>query len=452
MDSSPSTTAPTTTSSSSTVDVAAHCFCTRCNRRMGSLKYAKHTLCLSCRDVTCAMDLRCVECTAWSTDEMAEYLCHRKSLVSKGKKSSSVTTPSSSSPSVPPSATPIVATSSPSPSLSSIADDEKIKQYVHSVLANLLSQQSSQASLGSNPFLTAPLEVPDIPPPGSTGGRGSESLKRCRFASPTGVVPPAKDDDVMPPINVCVPCTVASWGVASVPGSPFPPLGEFTPVSGAHDQFHSRGMSGFTQHVISADVHDVSCSVSSFDPSLLFRSLSIFGLVFLLFLSSSFASFVIFCFFSSFLFFCSSFYSSSFLSSLGCSICSSFSLHCFCSFFLFCSLFLCSFAFRVPFFGSSCSSFGSSSCVALYSLFFPYGLGSRSSWLSSFGFDSLSSASSDDFAAVQARVLGLSAEYQAVARWFFASGVLIFWRISLLISLTSTLTFGLISLLAPPAS
>ena len=68
---------------------------------MSSLKYDKHTLCLSCREVTCAMDLRCVECTAWFTDEMADYLCHRKSLVSKGKKLS-VTTASSSSPSVPP--------------------------------------------------------------------------------------------------------------------------------------------------------------------------------------------------------------------------------------------------------------------------------------------------------------------------------------------------------------
>ena len=128
MDSSPSTTAPTTTSSS--LDVAAHRSCTRCSRRMSSLKYDKHTLCFSCRDVTCAMDLRCAECMAWSADEMAEYLRHRRSLVSKRKKKSSVATPSSSSPSVPPSAIPSVASSSPFPNLSSVADDEKIKQYV----------------------------------------------------------------------------------------------------------------------------------------------------------------------------------------------------------------------------------------------------------------------------------------------------------------------------------
>ena len=268
MDSSPSITAPTTTTSSSTVDVAAHRSCTCCSRMMSSLKYDKHTLCLSCGDVTCTMGLRCVECTAWSTDEMAEYLRHRRSLVSKGKKKSLVATPSSS-PSVPPSATPSVASSSPSPTLSSIADDEKINQYVQSVLANMPNQQSSQASLGSNPFISAPLEVPDIPTPGSTGGRSSESLKRDRFASPSGVVPPA-EEAIMPPINVSVPCTVASWGLDSIPGSPFPPLGEFTPVSGGQDRLRSRGVSGFTQHVVSADIHDVPRSVSSFDLSLLF--------------------------------------------------------------------------------------------------------------------------------------------------------------------------------------
>ena len=238
---------------------------------MSSLQYDKHTLCLSCREVTCSMDLRCVECTAWSSDEMADYLRHRKFLVSKGKKKLSVTTAFSSSPSVPPSATPSVASASPAPTLSSIADDDKIKSYVQSVLANLLSQQSSQASLGINPFFPAPLEVPDITPLGSTWGRGSESLKRGRFASPSGVVPPVTEEDVMPPINVSMPCSVASWGVDRVPGSPYPSLGDFTPVSGTSDQLRSRGVSGFIQHVVSADVHDMPKSVASFDPtSLLF--------------------------------------------------------------------------------------------------------------------------------------------------------------------------------------
>ena len=127
-------------------------------------------------------------------------LSHHRSLVSKGKKKS-VTTPSSSSPSVPPSATPSVV--SQSSSLRSIADDDKIKQYVSSVLASMLSQPSSQVSLGTNPFFSAPMEVPDVTPRGSIGGRGAESLIRGRIASPSGVVPPSQED-VMPPITVSV--------------------------------------------------------------------------------------------------------------------------------------------------------------------------------------------------------------------------------------------------------
>ena len=62
--------------------------------------------------------------------------------MSKGKKKL-VTTLSSSSPSVPPSVSPSVSSQSPSPSLTSIADDDKIKQYVQSVLASMLSQPGS---------------------------------------------------------------------------------------------------------------------------------------------------------------------------------------------------------------------------------------------------------------------------------------------------------------------
>ena len=84
------------------------------------------------------------------------------------------------------------------------------------------------------------------------------------------MVHPASED-VMPPINVLVPYSVASGVVGRVPGSPSPSLGDFTHVSGALAQLRSRGVSGFTHHVVSADVHDVPKSVSSFDPtSLLF--------------------------------------------------------------------------------------------------------------------------------------------------------------------------------------
>ena len=87
-------------------DVAAHCSCQHCSRRMSSYKYDKLTLCLHCRGVICSVEVRCTECTSWSTDLMKEHLKHRKSLVSKGKKKLVVTTPSSS-----PSATPSVSPS-----------------------------------------------------------------------------------------------------------------------------------------------------------------------------------------------------------------------------------------------------------------------------------------------------------------------------------------------------
>ena len=182
MASQPSATAPMMSSSSPAVNVAAHRSCKSCNRRMSSFKYGKHTLCISCRDVTCSVDVRFSECSSWSTESMAEYLCHRRSLVSKGKKKP-VTTPSSSSPSVPPSASPSVSSQSPSPSLTSIADD-KLKQYVQSVLASMLSQPGSQVSLGTNHFISAPMKVPDVPFRGSTGGEGRrEPIKRSDCVS-----------------------------------------------------------------------------------------------------------------------------------------------------------------------------------------------------------------------------------------------------------------------------
>ena len=314
---------------------------------MSSLQFDKHTLCLSCRDVTRSVDLRCVECMAWSTFEMADYLRHRKSLVSKGRKPKSVTT-ASSSPSVPPSATPVTGVASPTPCLSSIADDEKLKSYVQSALTNLLSQPGSQVSLGINPFISAPAEVPNITPPGSTGGNGSESVQRGRFAAPSGMVPPAPEEDVMPPFNVSLPYSVASGVVGRVPGSPSPSLGDFTHVSGASAQLRSRGVSVFTHHVVSADVHDVPKSVSSLDPTSL-----LFPFWILVFSSCCFVF--------------SSYYSSYFLSSFCRTLCPSSLCFCLCSFLCSSSFFhFLVFLFEFRFFHSFFfPSFYSSSSVCL---------------------------------------------------------------------------------------
>ena len=175
----PSTSAAAGASSSLSpaLDSAAHCSCSKCSRRMSSYRYDKHTLCLHCREVLCSVDLRCRECSSWSSEMMQDYLKHRKSLVSKGKKKSSVTTPTSSAPSVPPSVTPAspatsASVTSPIPTLTSIASDQHIKDYVHSVLASFFSQPASQFSLGNNLFLSGPMvEVPDVSHRGSTGGK-----------------------------------------------------------------------------------------------------------------------------------------------------------------------------------------------------------------------------------------------------------------------------------------
>ena len=116
----------------------------------------------------CSLDVRCSECQSWSSDVMLDYLKHRKSLVSKGKKKL-VSTATSSSPSVPPAVT----TTAPvgSPSLPSMGSDDKLRDYVHSVLATFFSQSGS---VGTNPSFSAPLVVPDSAPllRGITGGLG----------------------------------------------------------------------------------------------------------------------------------------------------------------------------------------------------------------------------------------------------------------------------------------
>ena len=149
---SPSNSAPSSTSSTTPVDVTAR----RCTRRI-SLTHDKHTICVTCRDVDCSVAVRCDECREWSTESMNEYVCHKRSLISKSRKPK-VTTPSASSASVTPSESPSLS-QVVTPPPTSLADDEKLKNYVHSFLASMLSQQSGQVSLGSNPFVSAPSDV-----------------------------------------------------------------------------------------------------------------------------------------------------------------------------------------------------------------------------------------------------------------------------------------------------
>ena len=148
------------------------------------------------------MAVRCDECREWSTDARNFYVRHKRQLISKCRKPK-VTTPSVSTPSMTPSESPPI-TQIATPSLTSIADNEKLKSYVHSFLVSMLSQSSGQVSLGTNPFISAPsVEVTNLPPQGSTGGKIIENLSSRSVESPSGVVPPFPQEDIMPPIIVC---------------------------------------------------------------------------------------------------------------------------------------------------------------------------------------------------------------------------------------------------------
>ena len=80
------------------------------------------------------MEVRCSECQSWSKDFMLGYLKHKKSLVSKGKKSSSS------------SVLMAVVTTAPvvSPPTLPVGTDDQLRSYVHSLLAEFLSVRSAR--------------------------------------------------------------------------------------------------------------------------------------------------------------------------------------------------------------------------------------------------------------------------------------------------------------------
>ena len=423
---SPSTSAPSTTSST-TVDVTARRSCRRCTRKMSSLTHDKHTICVTCRDVDCSVAVRCDECREWSTESMNGYVCHKRSLISKSREPK-VTTPSASSASVTPSESPSLS-QVVTPSPPSLADDEKLKNYVHSFLASMLSQQSGQVSLGSNPFVSAPsVEVPYLPPRGSTGGKTTESLSSRSIESP-GVVPLPPQDDVMAPTYVSV-SRMSSVGLAGVSGVPSPSLGVSDPISGRQDQLRDRGDVGFTRHIVSADVHHVPRSLSSFDPTSLLFPFSDSGFS----LSSSTPPSL-----SSFLTSLSSSFSVASSTSLSSSMVPICSLPSVVPSILSTSLpsspplpHSSSFSVGPPLgFSSgsypSCASFLASSAPSFPRAPLSTPLSSApATSLGALPFSSASSVPSSssplDFVAYRANVLGLSAEYQALGRWYFASG------------------------------
>ena len=187
---------PSKPSASAAADVSARRTCPRCTR-MSSLKFDKHSLCVTCRDVKCYVEVRCSECRSWSKDFMLGYVKHQRSLISKGKEE--VTT---SSPSVPVTAV----TTAPVVSLPSlpVVSDDQIRSYVHSVLATILSQSGS---IGTNLLSTAPSAVPNLAlmSTGAAGGLSSDTPFEVPISESPGVMLPTNQEDLPPPpLLMCV--------------------------------------------------------------------------------------------------------------------------------------------------------------------------------------------------------------------------------------------------------
>ena len=115
---------------------------------------------------------------------------------------------------------------------------------------------------------------------GSTGGSDGDNLMRGRQVTPSGVVPPPLEEDVISSPNILMPVSIASGSVSGVGdlgmlGPPLPSLGQFSvPPRQDFDQSRACVAPGFgnVNVSVSRDVRNVAPSPSpSFNPtSLLF--------------------------------------------------------------------------------------------------------------------------------------------------------------------------------------
>ena len=216
-----------TPTTATAVDLYTRRSCPRCGRRMSSLQFDKHTFCVICRDVKCSLATRCKECKAWSKEFMLGYVKHQRSLVMKEKR----ITPSSS----PPPPVTVVATTSLDTSPSELFSEDRLRQLMHSMFRDLMP-----ASIGTNPSSTAPPAVTDSATKytEATWG-GLQSV--MPFEAPTmespGVVLPTTQVDLPPPhnVSVCVSC-VDSSGFSNLGGPINSGVGLTISVSSGTDQ------------------------------------------------------------------------------------------------------------------------------------------------------------------------------------------------------------------------
>ena len=204
-----SSTSSTPTTSAAT-DVSACRSCPRCGRRISSLQFDKHTLCVVCRDIKCSLDTRCKECKAWSKEFMLGYVKHQRTLVSKARKS---TTASSPSPPVT-----AVTTASLVSLPSETFSEDRFRQLMHSMFQDLMHS----ARLGINQPSTVPSAVPDSATKctEATGGLRSVAPFEAPSTESPGVVLPMTQVDLSPPHTVSV-SYVARSGVSNLGGFPY---------------------------------------------------------------------------------------------------------------------------------------------------------------------------------------------------------------------------------------
>ena len=222
-----STSTSSTPTTATTVDLYARRSCPRCGRRMSSLQFDKHSLCVVWRDMKCSLASRCKECKSWSKEFMLGYVKHQRSLVTKGKR-----IPPSPSPSPP---VMVVTTTSLDPSPSELFSEDRLRQLMHSMLKDLMP-----ASVGTNPSSTAPPAVPDSATKCTEATGGLQSVMPFevpRMESP-GVVLPTTQADLPPPpfpLSVYVSC-VASSGFSVLEGPIYSTVGITFAVSRGTDQ------------------------------------------------------------------------------------------------------------------------------------------------------------------------------------------------------------------------
>ena len=76
------------------VDSNSRRICPSCNARMSSFTHDRHSVCVTCRGVSCTLDSHCNECSSWEDDVVTKYVKNKKSLASKLRSRSKAKKPS----------------------------------------------------------------------------------------------------------------------------------------------------------------------------------------------------------------------------------------------------------------------------------------------------------------------------------------------------------------------